>query len=52
MVMAGEVVPRKISAVSKHECYPEYEESDDEFDEPDFMGQSFDIQSGIYVFKK
>jgi hypothetical protein len=44
--MVGEDIPRKLSNVTKFDCYPGVDESDDEEDEMDVMGQSFDIQSG------
>ena len=46
MVMVGEDIPRKLSSVTKFDCYPGVDESDDEDDEMDVMGQSFDIHSG------
>jgi hypothetical protein len=46
MVMAGEDIPRKLSGMTKFDCYPGVDESDDEESEMDVMGQSFDIQSG------
>jgi hypothetical protein len=46
MVMVGEDIPRKLSNMTKFDCYPGVDESDDEEDEMDVMGQSFDIQSG------
>jgi hypothetical protein len=46
MVMAGEDIPRKLSSITKFDCYPGVDESDDEEGEMDVMGQSFDIQSG------
>lgn len=46
MVMIGEDIPRKLSNVTKFDCYPGVDESDDEDDEVDVMGQSFDIHSG------
>lgn len=49
--MVGEDIPRKLANVNKFDCYPGVDESDDEEDETDVMGQSFDIQSGI-DFKK
>lgn len=47
LVMVGEDIPRKLSSVTKFDCYPGVDESDDEEDEMDVMGQSFDIQSDI-----
>ncbi|XP_069697970.1 target of rapamycin complex 2 subunit MAPKAP1 isoform X2 [Periplaneta americana] len=47
MVMLGEDIPRKLSNVTKFDCYPGVDESDEEEDEMDVMGQSFDIQSDI-----
>jgi hypothetical protein len=47
MVMIGEDIPRRLSNVTKFDCYPGVDESDDEDDEVDVMGQSFDIHSDI-----
>jgi len=46
MVMVGEDIPRRLSNVTKFDCYPGVDESDDEDDDMDVLGQSFDIQSG------
>jgi len=46
MVMIGEDIPRRLPNVTKFDCYPGVDESDDEDDEVDVMGQSFDIHSG------
>nr|CAD7443180.1 unnamed protein product [Timema bartmani] len=46
MVMLGEDIPRKLDPQSKFDCYPGIDESDEEDDEMDAIGHSFDIQSG------
>lgn len=44
VVMGGENLARQMS-VSKYDCYPGVEESDEE-DEMDVMGQSYDLHAG------
>nr|CAD7411107.1 unnamed protein product [Timema poppensis] len=47
MVMLGDDIPRKLDPQSKFDCYPGVEESDEEDDELDAIGHSFDIQSAL-----
>nr|CAD7587323.1 unnamed protein product [Timema genevievae] len=47
MVMLGEDIPRKLDPQSKFDCYPGIDESDEEDDEMDAIGHSFDIQSDM-----
>lgn len=48
MVILGEDIPKQLKKNGTLQCYPGMEESDDE--DLDVMGESYDIQMGIYIF--
>jgi len=46
MVILAENIPKQLKKNGTLQCYPGMEESDDE--DLDVMGESYDIQMGIY----